>query len=289
MYLSQLYQNNLYNYPRTRQLYQQNKRPSFGKVEPEMLFINIPGFDKDFNWANAMIKTIDKTVKIITSGKSSLTNLLDGIKKDYGKYFTEKIAPKTQKVESVNYGVDRKGELLTFLVGRYNSYFDRASEMVLKDYAIFDEEQICNTRLADFDKSVQLTKTFYNLENFEIHWQHTDAQNIQKVIDYSSKIYQNLNSLRNELLKKNDKNLLLNKINKKIAELHWYLANAIPYERGSAGIVDVLTKSIYESMYIQTSPWKKGLSPDMEAFVTPVNEFIEKYPSYFDSPPKFIK
>lgn len=289
MYLSPLSQSNLHNYLRTNQFYQQNKRTTFGKVEPEMLFIKIPGFDKDFNWANAMVKTIDKTVGVITLGKTSLMNLLDGIKKDYVKYFTEKTAPKVQNVENVNYGVDRKGELLTFLVGRYNGYFDRASELVLKDYAIFDEEQICNTRLADFDKSVQLTKTFYNLENFEIHWQHTDAQNIQKVMDYSSKIYEDISILRSKLLKGNDKEMLLNEINKKVAELHWYLANATPYEKGSAGIVDVLTKSIYESMNIQTSPWKKGLSPDMEAFVTPLNEFIEKYPSYFDSPPKFIK
>lgn len=289
MYLQPLSQNNFYTYQSNKQISLANKQLSFGKIEPEMLFIKIPGFDKDYGWANTMIKTIDKTVSVIASGKSCLTDILDGIKNDYQKYFTSKEKNLALCSENSNFGVNRQSELLTYLVGKYHSYFDKASEIVLKDHSIFDEDQICHTITADFDKSIPLTKTLYNLENFEIHWQHTDAKNIPQVMNHSAKVYEEIKDLIKETSKSPDKNIILNKINKKIAELHWYLANATPYERGSAGIIDVLTKSIYESANIQTSPWKEGLSPDMEAFVTPLNEFVEKYPSYFESLPKFIE
>lgn len=261
------------------------KQISFGQIKPEMLFIEIPGFEKDYNWANVMIKTIDKTSKTIKAGTFGLTNILDGLKTDYRKYY---INNKPKGSENTNFGVDRKSDLLTEIIGRYRSYFDRASQLVLRDYEIVDEEKIGHTTTAEFDKNLKLTKTIYNLENLEMYWQHTDVKNIPSVMKHSANIYNDIKELDKEIPQSSNKNIILNKINKKVAELHWYMANSTPYGRGSAGITDILIKSIYESMNIQVDAWKKGLAPDLEAFVTPLDEFIEKYPTYFSSPPKFM-
>jgi len=39
---------------------------------------------------------------------------------------------------------------------------------------------------------------------------------------------------------------------------------------------------------VQVSPWKKGLAPDLEALVTPLDDFLEKYPKMFEKMPQVM-
>lgn len=47
----------------------------------------------------------------------------------------------------------------------------------------------------------------------------------------------------------------------------------MPFVRGSAAMADAYTKSLFEALNIQTTPWKKGIAPDFEAFITPLDEY----------------
>lgn len=55
-----------------------------------------------------------------------------------------------------------------------------------------------------------------------------------------------------------------------------------PYKRGSASIADALSKSILHSHGITFGRWKPGISPDIIAFFTTPQRFIEIYPELFE-------
>jgi len=71
-------------------------------------------------------------------------------------------------------------------------------------------------------------------------------------------------------------------IYEKVGKIHWCIAQSMPFIRGSAAIADAFTKSLFEAVNIQTSPWKRSLSPDMEAFAIPLEEYSKKYRSFFE-------
>ncbi len=71
-----------------------------------------------------------------------------------------------------------------------------------------------------------------------------------------------------------------------VGELHYVLSHAMPYARGSAAIGDALTKVIFGARGIQISPWKEGIAPDLEAFLTPSRQhFVDNYGAMMDRPP----
>ncbi|MFA4874070.1 MAG: hypothetical protein WC956_02135 [bacterium] len=68
---------------------------------------------------------------------------------------------------------------------------------------------------------------------------------------------------------------------KAVAQLHWWLAHAMPFNRGSAGITDTLTKAIFYSKGIFPGRWRDDVSPDIKAFHLTLAQFVEQYPSLF--------
>lgn len=47
-----------------------------------------------------------------------------------------------------------------------------------------------------------------------------------------------------------------------------------------------MAKSLFESKGIQVSPYKKDINPNMEAFVMPVEKYMDEYENFFTSPLK---
>lgn len=68
----------------------------------------------------------------------------------------------------------------------------------------------------------------------------------------------------------------------KIAEIHYLLANIMPYRRGSAGIADAMTRALCKSLGIDLPPLRKGVALDLEAFHLNLDEYIDKWDSFFD-------
>jgi hypothetical protein len=113
---------------------------------------------------------------------------------------------------------------------------------------------------------------------------HADTSYRNSVMDHLNTVHQKLVGMK-DLPHTQE---TLDQINKNIAEIQWFTYQTTPYLRGSAGIGDITGKSLYEAMGIQVSPWNPGVSPDLEAFAMPLEEYIEKFPSLMKKPPQWV-
>ena len=75
-------------------------------------------------------------------------------------------------------------------------------------------------------------------------------------------------------------------INRSVATIHWLIAQASPFKRGSDSFANLFTKAIYHSYGMYLSPAKKGISFDFEAFYSDLDEYIKNYPNFFEVKPK---
>ncbi len=67
----------------------------------------------------------------------------------------------------------------------------------------------------------------------------------------------------------------------RLAEMHWLLAHAMPDYRGSAAKSELAIRSMAMALDMELPPFREHIAPDLEAFVTPLDEFISKYASEF--------
>ncbi|MCC8448119.1 XopAH/AvrB family type III secretion system effector [Xanthomonas translucens] len=70
-----------------------------------------------------------------------------------------------------------------------------------------------------------------------------------------------------------------------LGHMHWLLANAMPDKRGSGAKSEMCIRAIGTSLGLTMPPFKHGVIPDLEAFVTPMEEFRRGYAALFESPP----
>lgn len=70
-----------------------------------------------------------------------------------------------------------------------------------------------------------------------------------------------------------------------MADLHWLLAHSMPDQRGSAAKSEMLVRAVGYSVGIELPPFASGIIPDLEAFLTPREEFVRRYPDLFDRHP----
>ncbi len=67
-----------------------------------------------------------------------------------------------------------------------------------------------------------------------------------------------------------------------LGELHWWVAHAMPDDRGSAAKTELSVRAMAQSRGMDLPPFRRDVVPDLEAMTTPREEFIEKYPAMFD-------
>ncbi len=67
-----------------------------------------------------------------------------------------------------------------------------------------------------------------------------------------------------------------------VAEIHWWMAHAMPFRRGSASITDALTKAIYLAHGIEFGPYRAGIQPDIVAYTLSLPDFLSVYTKLFD-------
>ncbi len=70
-----------------------------------------------------------------------------------------------------------------------------------------------------------------------------------------------------------------------VGEVNWYLAQSTPFGRGSAAAAEVISRGILDARGIRSSAYRPGVVPDLEAFVTPLNTFVNRYQHFFERPP----
>ena len=64
-------------------------------------------------------------------------------------------------------------------------------------------------------------------------------------------------------------------------EIHWFLAQWMSFQRGSAAITEIFIRAIAHSCGIKLGPLKSLIMPDLESFITPIQEFAQKYSSFY--------
>lgn len=115
-----------------------------------------------------------------------------------------------------------------------------------------------------------------NLRNIGIpvgnRMNHTPTQNIDTIVEHLETLFTHVTNGRNtpqEALKG-------------LAEMHWWAAHAMPDERGSAAKAEFCIRSMANAMGMELPPFKRGIIPDLEAFMTPRADFVRNYASMFD-------
>ena len=78
----------------------------------------------------------------------------------------------------------------------------------------------------------------------------------------------------------------LDNINETIGEIHWVIAHTMPWGRGSDAIANAYVKSLYESLGIKTYPPKEGISFDLEAFCTNLDDYKKNYKNLYSQNPE---
>lgn len=74
------------------------------------------------------------------------------------------------------------------------------------------------------------------------------------------------------------------KATENIAKIHYIISNITPFERGSAGIANIITRSLYKSIGLNLPATKKNIALDLEAFHLPMDTYVKQWHSFFELP-----
>ncbi len=109
---------------------------------------------------------------------------------------------------------------------------------------------------------------------------HTEPEHIQALMDEADDVFRST-------LKEAGK-LSPDEKAERLGKLHWLLAQASPDSRGSAAKSEMAVRSLACALDMELPPFKRGIVPDLEAFVTPQAAFAQKYKALFSSgaPPR---
>jgi hypothetical protein len=118
-------------------------------------------------------------------------------------------------------------------------------------------------------KTIKKSSSLDGVPVYSYHVIHTEPEFLDLVHDHLSEIWDKV------LYKKNQKNKI-----ELIAQFHWWFANAMPFDRGSAAIGEVLAETLLKGAGFKWEK-KKHLLIDIEALLEPnMDEFVRQYPSF---------
>lgn len=276
--------NNTYNHSFGINL--QSKKLRFNEDD---FYVRIKGYGHHSGWAKKIMKTADAVVNFIREKcnfEEALKKTCDGVTEansllfDLDKYRHTGVL-RTNR-EGWRYGSDwnvNDGIITKYGKGtgnsksnRYKSYVDRF------DYVV-------KNPLKNPYGDISLTRPVHDKDIYGKILDHGNGKSIDKAFEHINKIYDNLYEkyISNEAKEEN-----LKDINDSIAEIRWILAHTTPWERGSDAISNTFIRAVYKAAGIKAYPLKKGVSLDLEAYCTNLNEYKEKFPEYFTKKPEII-
>ena len=244
-------------------------------------FVNIKGYGRNKQWAKEVRQIADSAVKKIKNDRTSddvLTYIADGIRTANRsncldiKKKTHSGILRTHRKGYGSTGSWENRELVTPVDNQYAGYTEKLRPL---------ESKPLNSPFSDID----LAKIeFCCLSNDDIRIVHPSGTKVNNALDRVGGKFFNL---KKDYISKpeNVTTATLPQINSDIAEIRWIMAHSMPWERGSDAISNVFMRSLYKSMGIKTYPLKQGISLDLEAFCTPLNEYKANFTSYFETEP----
>jgi len=251
------------------------------RFKEDDFYVRIKGYGHHSGWAKKIIETadnavefirkkcnFDETLKKITLGVTEANQLpLDLSKRQHTGIL------RTTR-EGWRFGSDwsSDGSIITAYnkKNRYKSYADKF------DY--ISKHPLNNPY------RIELTRPVID-KDFGKYLEHGGARYINTAFYYINNIYNNIYS---KYIAKELKSENIDDVNNSIAEIRWILAHATPWERGSDAISNTFIRAIYKSMGVKAYPLKKGVSLDLEAYCTNLDEYKKNFASYFSKKPEII-
>lgn len=174
-------------------------------------------------------------------------------------------------LHSAAFGTRRTGEALTpygDATSRYAAWNGKIPETSVDRLSSGRQVRLTEHYDTDHGREHPMTR--------EAHMRHAPPANIEPILTECQGLY----------TRALDPSTSLEDTVRTVGELHWWLAHAMPYERGSAAITDMLTKSIFLRRGIQVSAWQRGVVPDLDAFTMPRQAFVAAYQGMFREAPR---
>lgn len=249
-------------------------------------FINMKGYGKDLEWAKKVIEITDKASKSMRRRNVSFDDILARIAREMRKAVVHTYH------DSINHTgilrVKRKG------YGAKGDWSELATPYFLRfnpntsPYISYKErfDRIKNSPLTTTYDGVGLTRMLSSYTRSEMV--HGSNDKVNSALDKVRGIYEILQEKyisHPEDVTKNS----LKEINASIAEIRWILAHATPWERGSDSISNCFMRAMYKAMGIKTYPAAKGVSFDLEAYCTELEDYKKKFATYFAKQPEVIE
>lgn len=286
------------------------------QLYPDNFFIK--GFGKDLNWAQQMVDITEQAARMINEGVSSDKVLAFMAEETRRLSLSGKPNPAIANNQGIlrcnregylcNSGNEERGAITTFEdpKSKYYPYAERFRQR----YNVEGGKPLQNPYVGQIELTRLEPKGHYPISPKEYdrlnskHQKEIDAEGrtayyveAESMIHPEGKYVNNalniVDKLQTELVKKYKGKSLseadLNTINETIAEIHWVLSHAMPWNRGSAGISQAYVLSIYQSLGLKVHPPKAGISFDLEAFCTELSDYKKNYKYLYEKPAEIVK
>ncbi len=268
-------------------------RPTFGvnlqskklRFKEDDFYVRIKGYGHHSGWAKKIIETADKAVEFIRqycSAEETLKRITVGVTE------ANQLPLDLEKREHTGIlRIEREG--WRHLSSWNNSFglITRYSTKGKNKYKTYADrlDYIVKHPLKNPFGDISLTRPIHDADFFGKCLDHGDIKYINNAFRHVKEIY---NNLHKNYIQKEVKEKDLDNVNSSIAEMRWILAHATPWERGSDAISNTFIRAIYKAMGVKAYPLKKGVSLDLEAYCTNLDEYKKNFASYFSKKPEII-
>ncbi len=255
-------------------------------TDPNRLLIRMPGFRQDTFWASAMNQVIHQAVTRLNQFRSA-ESLLGYLAHHYHGYKAAEAYPHPQIQPKDNgyYNTQAWHQFGQFrsvntntppqpIQGRYQPYAHRAQSLLGNRPNHVMTVNVGGTRL-------HLTQTLRTPHG--LAWQWMPPQQLPLALAALNQVYHQIHQLRGQPRTPH----VLHQTLENVARFHWLMVQAMPFQRGSAGIADMASRVLLDAAGIKTGPWRAGLAPDLEALVTPLESFTQNYAQLFETHPHY--
>ena len=276
--------NNTYNHSFGINL--QSKKLRFKEDD---FYVRIKGYGHHSGWAKKIRETADAVVNFIREKcnfEETLKKTCDGVTEannlliDSDKRLHTGIL-RTNR-EGWRFGSDWNAE--DGIITKYGRGTNNSKSNKYKSYVDRFDYVVKHPLKNPYDDMI-LTRPVHDKDYYGKILDHGNGKSINKAFEHINKIYDDLYKkyISCEVKEEN-----LKDINNSIAEIRWILAHATPWERGSDAISNTFIRAVYKAAGIKTYPLKRGVSLDLEAYCTNLEEYKTNFPKFFQYEPKII-
>lgn len=236
-------------------------------------FIKIRGYGRNTLWANKIIETADTAVNLVrrdTSAENVLKFITAGIMQANRLCLDLYKCSHSGLLRTIRDGWKRDeglyGDIVTsYDKGRYSVYRERLEKTL---HQPLDNNGIGITRPTEYKMLIHANSDTIN-------------DSLNRVFKLSRNIFPKF--IHQEIKEEN-----MDEVNKTIAEMRWIMAHATPWTRGSDAISNVFMRVIYKAIGVKSYPLKQGVSLDLEAYCTELEDYKKRFCEYFTKPPEII-